>query len=83
MKFNVNDTILVKLKPHGVDEMKRQHDELKAVAPSLGEFKEPKVDAEGYTYFQGWHLMSTFGHMMFGGCEPPFELDVIIPEKSK
>lgn len=83
MKFNVNDEILVRLKPHGVDEMKRQHDELKSVVPSVGEFKEPKADAEGYTSFQGWHLMSTFGHMLFAGCEPPFELDVIISEKSK
>jgi hypothetical protein len=77
-KFNMNDKVKVKLTPRGIAEMKRLHDELRKIAPSVGEFKEPVKDKEGYSTHQAWCLFSDLGHLMVMGFELPFETDILI-----
>ena len=78
MKFNINANVKVKLKPHAIAELKRQHNELLEVAPNIGEFNAPKVDEDGYSQFQMWSLMGQLGHLCQLGLEPPFDTEIII-----
>lgn len=78
MKFDVNEHVKVKLTDVGRKELRRQHDELRAIAKSLLPYSEPIADEGGYSKWQLWVLMSTFGHMMINGGEPPFETEIII-----
>lgn len=78
MKFNVNEYVMVKLTEIGKAELRKQNDELRAVVKSLRPYSEPEEDDQGYTKYQLWDLMSTFGHLMVMGCEPPFETDIIV-----
>lgn len=79
-KFNVNSWVKVKLTEKGVEELKRQHDELREMLPKLGEFKEPNVDEDGYTKFQMHDLMNRFGRMVQPGLNPPFEVVILFDE---
>jgi len=81
LKFNMNDKVKVRLTPLGIAEMKRQWDELKQIAPSIGEFKEPVKDEQGYSTHQAWVLFSDLGHLMGNGFELPFETDILIEIK--
>lgn len=78
MKFNINDYVKVKLNKVGVDELKRQHVELKANFPKLDDFIEPKTDDEGYSKFQLHELMNRLGHLCILGFEPPFDTEIEI-----
>ncbi len=78
---NINDWVLVKLNKNGIDELKRQHNELKLQLPALGDFKL-KIDDDGYTKFQLHDLMNRLGHMCSLGFEPPFSTEIIIKEIS-
>jgi len=80
-KFNMNNSVKVKLNDKGRAELRRLHSELEDSAGCKLEFKERGVDKNGYSSFQLHDLMYTFGHMMVMGCETPFEtLNVKIPE---
>lgn len=82
MTINLNDSVKVKLTDHGKDIYFHQYDELnehiKRSGGKLIEPKMPRVDAEGYTSFQLWHLMELYGphiHM----CSPlPFDVNIVI-----
>lgn len=75
VKLNINQIVKVKLTKTGVDELKRQHDEL----PESLKFEfNLKVDEDGYSSFQCWQLMSTFGHMMTLGLNLPFETEILL-----
>ena len=77
--FNLNDHIKAKLNEHGIKILRDAHDELKQYVPSLGEFKAPPVDADGYSTFQMWNFMETFGPSMYmSNTKMPFELNVFI-----
>ena len=82
MKFNINDYVKVKLTEKGLRTLKKQHEELKRKAPSIGEYREPKIDREGYTKFQLWDLMSHFGTECSLGLEIPFDTEIIICDKT-
>lgn len=80
-KFNINDYVKVKLNDTGVSILKNKHDELNKLiigtgGKGLGDF-ELKVDEEGYTKFQLWHLMNTFGDSMIMGSETPFDTEIV------
>lgn len=81
INFNINEMVKVKLNPTGLEELKRQHEDLKQSTGYKGSFSEPKVDADGYSLWQLWVLMSTFGQMMINGGEPPFETEIIIVDR--
>lgn len=76
VEFNLNEYIWVKLKESAIEELKNQHEELRKDIHNLPEWTPPEVDEDGYSKFQGWCLMNTFGHMMRPTMEPPFDLNV-------
>ena len=79
MEFNINNYVLVKLNEIGEEELKRQHEELMIIAPKLGPYEPRKVDEDGFSKWQMWDLMHTFGHMVSLGSKVPFETTIIIP----
>ena len=72
-KFNMNNSVKVKLNDIGHAELKRQHDELYADLNMDREYVERSTDSDGYSSFQMHDLMNTFGHMMVMGYKTPFE----------
>ena len=72
-KFNMNNSVKVKLNDIGRVELKRQHDELYSDLKLNKEYVEKNTDSDGYSSFQMHDLMHTFGHMMIMGYETPFE----------
>ena len=80
-KFNMNNSVKVKLNNIGRAELKRIHDELYSDLKIKKEYIEKNTDCNGYSSFQMHDLMNTFGHMMVMGCKTPFEtLSIKIPE---
>lgn len=73
LKFNMNNSVKVKLNDIGYAELKRQHDELYAELGIDKEYVKRNTDKDGYSSFQMHDLMNTFGHMMVMGIKTPFE----------
>ena len=70
----------------GIKILKDRHDELNDRIVSrggkgFGEY-EPSIDEDGYISFQMWNFMEIFGNHINFGYKPPFDLDIIIDEKS-
>jgi hypothetical protein len=80
-KFNINQYVRVKLTDAGIEELKRQHEELRELVPSIGEFKAKETDEDGMTRFQLWVLMSQLGHMCTQTGPEPFEMDIIFEDR--
>ena len=79
--FNINENVWVRLTQSGKLIHRRQHDELRKEFPSLGRYRPPYADAAGYTRWQLWDLMQTFGpHITLGG-DPPFHTDIMFEAK--
>ena len=76
MIFDINYYVFVKLTDEGKAEHKRQHQELKEVVPSLGDYTPPTEDAEGWSKWQMWVLMSRFGHMCRNRSKLPFDTKI-------
>lgn len=77
--FNINENVKVKLTEKGLDILRANHDDLRTHVPSLREFTPPTIDSEGYSIFQMWNLMETFGKQMYvGNTKYPFEMDIKI-----
>jgi len=71
MKFNINDRVRVKLTKVGRDILKSDN----------GAFHIPKKeDADGWSSWQLWVLMQTFGGHSMGGMDLPFETEIEIVE---
>lgn len=79
-RFNLNHHFRVKLTAAGIAELRRQHEELRTVAPSIGEFIEPHIDENGYYREQAWVLFSELGHLFHNGmaADQPFSPEIII-----
>lgn len=73
MKFNINNTVKVKLKPSGW-EIHRKY----WLPFCIDGYIPPKQDNNGYVEFQLWDLMAVFGSHLYMGCDSPFELDIEI-----
>lgn len=80
MLVNLNDTVKVKLTEKGRQILKDEHEALKKRFPSISEYKEKEVDKSGYTQFQLWSLIKTFGPSIYLGCDVPFETTIMIEE---
>lgn len=84
IKINLNGFCKVKLTEAGKNELKRQSENLVGEFPHLKktfEYKEPVENSEGYSKWQMWNLMSTFGHLFYmGNRDLPFENNEIIFE---
>ncbi|MDB5053136.1 MAG: hypothetical protein JWM44_1186 [Bacilli bacterium] len=81
-KFNFNDTVKVRLTELGIILERRKHDGLRESLKNIsnhdiGDYVTT-IDAEGYTSYEIWQLMYTFGKYMVMGSEEPFHGDMII-----
>ena len=79
MKFNINNCVKVKLTNRGRDILTDQQEEYLSQYGFNLDF--PFEDDEGWSEWQLWHLMSTFGDFMYNGCVEPFEMEIEIIEK--
>jgi repressor LexA len=81
MKINLNDIVKLKINQKGIDILRKNHDELKATFPKLGEFMPPASDAEGYYHMQLWSVMETFGPHIHIGFNIPIETEIVVPNE--
>lgn len=76
-KFNFNERVKVKLTDIGIAILKQNHEDLdKHIRNRGGKGLRPfeiRTDQEGYSSFQLWSLMQTFGPYMILGYDAPFE----------
>lgn len=72
IEFNINETVKVRLTEIGHQELKRQHVELMDSLNLNREYHPKKEDADGWSEWQLWDLMSRLGHMAQLGFDPPF-----------
>jgi len=82
MKFNLNHHVKVKITEHGLECMRKKHEEICAVLPDWNiDFRPPDVDEEGYTRMQLWCVMETFGQHMGNGKKLPIETFIVLENK--
>lgn len=79
-EFNMNDYVFVRLNDHGrailrekQSEILRAHPEMKDGSAFSGDAVPPE-DEDGWSRWQMWRLMGTFGQHIYLGCDPPFEI---------
>lgn len=84
IKININAYVKVKLTKYGIEELERQHNELKKQFPNLKEFTPPETEGDGYSKFQLWALMRDLGHMLILGSDTlPFHTNILIIHTDK
>lgn len=77
ISINVNETVWVKLTKTGEQFLKRQHDIASRDPQTITKpFKLPKTDDDGYSQWQLWSLMETFGGAFNLAIEPPFDTTI-------
>lgn len=79
IEFSINDCVKVKLTDFGLQILEQQHDELYARLPvkTKRAWNPPAVDADGYSQFQLWILMNSFGaYLDLGAVNLPFETEI-------
>ena len=87
--LNISELVKVKLTEEGIRILENRHNNLlnqysdkPEVRKTLGEFKMPEVDENGYSSFQLWELMNIFGSYMYNGNPKfPFETTIGIPDE--
>lgn len=85
IKFNINEYFRVKLTERGKQLHRDQHAALNARFPAaLLKYTAPEEDGEGWSKWQAWHLMQTFGEHIGMGFDPPFEttIEILANEKA-
>jgi hypothetical protein len=71
--FNINDHVLVKLTAHGKRVLREQHEQLWGMRGMKEHpYVAPIEDAEGWSRWQLWTLMSKFGHTITMTGAMPF-----------
>lgn len=81
MPLNLNDKVRVRLTDIGREIHRRQFDEFKQRFPAFGyDYSPPKEDADGWSEWQLWDLMGTFGNYISLGCNVPFETTILVLE---
>ncbi len=73
VKFNLNDSVYVKLSKEGI---KIMYDFYSCIGSEAKTLIEDKIDENGYIKFQAWHFMQIFGSKLNLGLTPPFETNV-------
>jgi hypothetical protein len=81
IRFNVNSSIRARITPHGERCLFKNREDLER---QIGRklpfgFVIPKADPDGWTRFQMWEFMSSFGPHIYNGCKLPFEIEIEIP----
>lgn len=75
-QFNINDYVWVKLTEKGRQLYRDEYYRLMKEYPKIEE------DKEGYSRWQMWDLMQTFGSFCGLGSPLPFETDVFFDDKT-
>lgn len=89
MDFNINNCVYVQLTDKGRRMHKRQAEELDAAICSanpratLPDYRPPAEDEDGWSKWQLWSLMSTFGSSMGLACDHAMDMVMRIPEKEE
>lgn len=82
MLFNINESVKVKLNDHGREILQRQHENLYRSIPGKRRAYTPRsTDADGWSTWQLWDLMNTFGPYVGLGMSVPFDTEIEIPDK--
>jgi len=88
-KFNINDTVKVKLTDYGKECLRKDYDDFLERVRSLVEDKEyvpfefrlPKEDKEGYSEWQMWDLINKLGkYTGLGFTDMPFKSIILLKE---
>lgn len=79
-KFNINNTVKVKLTEQGKLIYREEWNRIFGDKSGFT-YSPPKEDENGYSNWQMWSLMETFGNYMDMGCDCPFETDILIEFK--
>ena len=66
--FNLNDTVWVQLTDFGLAELEREHEVLYGKL-GMASYKPPRTNEDGWSKWQLWELMNTFGGVMRIGFE--------------
>jgi hypothetical protein len=74
MQFNINDRVRVKLTEYGKEVDRAEHARIFADRPWVAYRPHPE-DAEGWSTWQLWYLMQTFGSSISFG-RLPFETTI-------
>lgn len=78
--FNINEDVKVKLTKRGMDLHRKNHDDLNRMIADrggdAGEYRPPKLDADGFYETQMWCLMREFGKHICMGMDSPFETTI-------
>ena len=78
VEFNINYYVKVKLTETGKKHLFEDWHKLMKDYPVAIQYRPPKVDADGYTRFQLWDLMSRLGEYTSMGLKQAFETNIII-----
>lgn len=83
MKFNVNNYVKVRLTDYGREILYKEWLKFQKTHPDIikKSFTLPEEDSDGWTMFQGWKLMNTFGRYVLPGHKLPFEAEIEIVER--
>lgn len=81
MLFNLNEYVRVKLTQRGRNIHRQQWHAVMDGLRTKYEYHDPDEDKDGWSKWQGWDLMQTFGPHMGMGVDLPFELTIEIVEK--
>lgn len=76
--FNANYMVKVKLTELGRQVIEDQHARLKAEYPKLRVTRGLNIDADGYTQFQMWDLIATFGAYVGLARPQPYSMDMLV-----
>lgn len=80
MLFNLNESVRVQLTGRGRQIHRRRFEQLREAFPRMDlPYTPPKEDAGGWSEWQLWVLMETFGEHVSIGADPPFETTIDIP----
>lgn len=80
IKFNINHYVKVKLTDRGRDILQEQYYEMmnRMFPDTKLDYKPIKEDKNGWSKWQLWYLMSTFGEQIGMGLDTPFETNIRI-----
>ncbi|MCK5610980.1 hypothetical protein KAR91_54410 [Candidatus Pacearchaeota archaeon] len=82
IEFNLNNHVWVKLTDVGRERLHKNYDRLMSLyGTDRPPYEPPKEDADGWSKWQMWCLMSELGGMMHNGCNVPFETTIRIDFK--
>lgn len=74
---NVNKNVRVKLTDRGREIHRQNFDKFLALCPGFPyAYRQPEEDADGWSNWHIWELMSEFGNQMHMGMPLPFETTI-------